>query len=56
MCKSDPLPRVLALALYAYMLGLQTDYLQSPRLYRMPNDAENLVSYFFAPLKTIPTQ
>ena len=53
---TDREPRVLALALYAYMLGLQTDYLQSPRLYRMPNDAENLVSYFFAPLKTIPTQ
>lgn len=49
-------PRVLALALYAYMLGLHTDYLRSPKLYRMPNDAEALMSYFFAPLKTTPTQ
>lgn len=49
-------PRVLALALYAYMLGLHTDYLRSPKLYRMPNDTEALMSYFFAPLKTTPTQ
>ena len=44
-------PRVLALALYAYMLGLHTDYLRSPERYRMPDDAETLARYFFAPLK-----
>lgn len=47
-------PRVLALALYAYMLGLYTDYLRSPELYRMPDDAETLTRYFFAPLKPAP--
>jgi AcrR family transcriptional regulator len=44
-------PRVLALALYAYMLGLHTDYLRSPERYRMPDDAETLARCFFAPLK-----
>tara|TARA_R110002049_G_scaffold308150_1_gene511117 strand:+ start:15018 stop:15641 length:624 start_codon:yes stop_codon:yes gene_type:complete len=44
-------PRVLALALYAYMRGLYTDYLHSPEWYRMPDDAEQLARYFFAPLK-----
>lgn len=47
-------PRALALALYAYMLGLYTDYLRSPALYRMPNDADTLTRYFFAPLKPAP--
>ncbi|MEQ9042726.1 MAG: TetR family transcriptional regulator [Alphaproteobacteria bacterium] len=47
-------PRVLALALYAYMLGLHTDYLRSPELYRMPDDTETLTRYFFAPLKPTP--
>lgn len=47
-------PRVLALALYAYMLGVYTDYLRSPELYRMPDDAETLTRYFFAPLKPAP--
>lgn len=47
-------PRVLALALYAYMLGLYTDYLRSPAPYRMPDDAETLTRYFFAPLKPAP--
>lgn len=46
-------PRVLALSLYAYMLGLHTDYLRSPELYRMPGDAETLAGYFFAPLKPV---
>lgn len=49
-------PRVLALALYAYMLGLHTDYLRSPELYRMPADAETLASYFFASLKPAPAR
>lgn len=49
-------PRVLALALYAYMLGLHIDYLRAPEFYQMPHDAETLVSYFFALLKTTPTQ
>ncbi len=44
-------PRALALALYAYMLGLYTDYLRSPELYRMPDDASILTRYFFDPLK-----
>jgi len=44
-------PRVLALALYAYMLGLHTDYLRSPERYRMPDDVHALARYFFAPLK-----
>jgi len=48
-------PRVLALALYAYMLGLYTDSLRLPEGYRMPDDAETLVRYFFAPLKPAPT-
>lgn len=43
-------PRILALALYAYMLGLFTDYLRSPEMYRMPKDAGVLVGNFFAPL------
>jgi len=43
-------PRALALALYAYMLGLHVDYLRSPELYRMPDDAEKLTGYFFAQL------
>ncbi|WP_125182773.1 TetR family transcriptional regulator [Minwuia thermotolerans] len=47
-------PRALALALYAYMLGLCIDYLRSPELYRMPDDAETLTRYFFAPLKPAP--
>lgn len=47
-------PRMLALALYGYMLGLHTDYLRSPELYRMPDDAETLIRYFFAPLKPVP--
>lgn len=47
-------PRALALALYAYMLGLYTDYLRSPELYRMPDDASILARYFFAPLKAAP--
>src|SRR3546814_20549104 len=44
-------PRALALALYAYMLGLDTDYLRSPELYRMPEDASILTRLFFHPLK-----
>jgi hypothetical protein len=45
-------PRVLALALYAYMLGLHADYLGSPERYRMPDDMHALVRYFFMPLKS----
>jgi AcrR family transcriptional regulator len=47
-------PRVLALALYAYMRGLYADYLRSPELYRMPRDAERLARHFFIPLSTSP--
>src|SRR5690606_33085862 len=43
-------PRLLALALPAYMLGLYTDYLRMPELYQMPDDAAKLVRHFFAPL------
>jgi len=48
---TDQEPRVLGLALYAYMLGLHIDYLRSPEPYRMPDDAETLTRYFFAPLQ-----
>jgi AcrR family transcriptional regulator len=47
-------PRVLALALYAYMLGLYADYLRAAELYRMPRDAEKLVRHFFIPLAATP--
>ncbi len=47
-------PRVLALALYAYMRGLYADYLRWPELYRMPRDAEKLARHFFAPLAAPP--
>ncbi len=43
-------PRLLALALYAFMLGLYSDYLRYPDLYRMPEDAQRLVRHFFSPL------
>lgn len=49
-------PRTLALALYAYMLGLFTDYLHAPERYRMPEDAQNLVHQFFAPVKPGPAE
>lgn len=45
-------PRLLALGVYAYMLGLFTDYLRTPEQYRMPEDAEHLVGYFFAQLES----
>lgn len=44
-------PRILAISLYAYMVGLHVDYLGSPHLYRMPDDASPLVGCFFEPLK-----
>lgn len=44
-------PRILAVSLYAYMAGLHIDYLGSPHLYHMPEDASALVGIFFAPLK-----
>ncbi|WP_429886402.1 TetR family transcriptional regulator [Geoalkalibacter halelectricus] len=44
-------PRVLALGLYAFMLGLYSDYLRYPDLYRVPEDGEALIRHFFAPLK-----
>lgn len=47
--KSDP--RLLALGLHDYMTGLFTGYLRSPDSYRMPEDAENLVQHYFAPLR-----
>jgi AcrR family transcriptional regulator len=45
-------PRLLAMALYGYMVGLHIDYLGSPRLYHMPEDASRLVESFFDPLRT----
>lgn len=44
-------PRILALALYAYVLGLHTDYLRSPEQYCMSEDAAKLLRHFFSPLK-----
>lgn len=44
-------PRILAVSLYAYLVGLHVDYLGSPHRYRMTDDAPALVGYFFAPLK-----
>lgn len=49
-------PRTLALAVYAYMLGLFTDYLRAPERYRMPEDAQKLVRQFFAPLDPGPAE
>ncbi len=43
-------PRVLAMGLYAFMLGLYCDYLRYPDLYRMPDDAEKLVRIYFSSL------
>lgn len=45
-------PRLLALGVYAFMLGLFTDYLRSPERYSMPGDAQRLIRYFFAPLES----
>lgn len=45
-------PRTLALALYAYMLGLYTDYLRAPEQYHLEDDAKGLIGLFFAPLKS----
>lgn len=44
-------PRILAISLYAYMIGIHVSYLGSPHLYRMPDDAPALVGCFFHPLK-----
>lgn len=44
-------PRVLAMAVYAYMVGLHIDYLGSPRSFEMPDDAIALVESFFEPLR-----
>ena len=43
-------PRILALGLYAFMVGLYSDYLRHPEAYRMPQDAERFLRLFFAPL------
>ncbi len=43
-------PRLLAIGLYAFMLGLYGDYLRYPDLYRMPEDAEQLIRGFFISL------
>lgn len=40
-------PRLLAMGLYAFMLGLYSDYLRYPDLYRMPDDARSLVGIYF---------
>jgi AcrR family transcriptional regulator len=42
--------RILALGLYAFMLGLYSDYLRYPDMYCMPGDAEKLIRHFFASL------
>ncbi len=44
-------PRLLALSLHGYMLGLHMDYLRAPGDFRMPEDATRLVGLFFAGLK-----
>ncbi len=43
----DDEPRLLAAGLYGFMLGLYSDYLRYPDLYRMPEDGKNLVRCFF---------
>lgn len=44
-------PRLLALGLYSFMLGLYSDYLRYPDCYQMPGDAERMVQRFFVALR-----
>lgn len=46
-------PRLQAISLYAFMLGVYSDYLRYPDLYRMPEDAEKLVRCFFKSFASI---
>lgn len=43
--------RLLATGLYSFMLGLYSDYLRYPDLYRMPEDATRLVGHFFVSMR-----
>lgn len=44
-------PRLLAVGLYSFMLGLYSDYLRYPDFYRMPEDAAKMVRRFFVALR-----
>jgi AcrR family transcriptional regulator len=44
-------PRLLAVGLYSFMLGLYSDYLRYPDFYQMPEDAEKMVRRFFVSLR-----
>lgn len=44
-------PRLLALGLYSFMLGLYSDYLRYPDFYQMPGDAGKMVQRFFVSLR-----
>ncbi|MBD1401046.1 TetR family transcriptional regulator [Pelovirga terrestris] len=44
-------PRLLALGLYSFMLGVYGDYLRYPDFYQMPGDAAKMVQRFFVPLR-----
>lgn len=44
-------PRLLAVGLYSFMLGLYSDYLRYPDFYQMPDNAAKLVRRFFVSLR-----
>lgn len=44
-------PRLLAIGLHGFLVGLHVDFLRSPDLYRMPADAQRLVALYLDPLK-----
>jgi len=44
-------PRLLAIGLYSFMLGLYSDYLRYPDFYQMPEDAAKMVRRFFVSLR-----
>jgi len=44
-------PRLLAVGLYSFMLGLYSDYLRYPDFYQMPDDATKMVRRFFVSLR-----
>lgn len=48
---ADEEPRLLAIGLYSFMLGLYSDYLRYPDFYRMPADAKKMVRRFFVSLR-----
>lgn len=43
-------PHLVALGLYAYMVGLYNDYLRYPEHYALPGYAEKLIGHYFVPL------